>query len=224
MVLQFVIIWAVAIFGFQILLKILEKPVPETAFIEYKANREALLTGNPDRAALQSIGRSALTVLSKVSIGPEYREALDNCVSWLAYELADESLRESFVTAVTDFETIASSAELNDPAYLSAKAEVSAYARDLFGFADNDVRAKIAPLEIKSGLMNSFGEKEKAVTDSAMNLYLIHNRSVLTDTNFLGFPFHYFYTAVFLLILFVGLCWLYCIRTDMFNKKYGIED
>ena len=57
-----------------------------------------------------------------------------------------------------------------------------------------------------------------------MGLYLIHNRSVLTDTKFLGFPFHYFYTAVFLLILFVGLCWLYCIRTDMFHKKYGIED
>jgi len=26
------------------------------------------------------------------------------------------------------------------------------------------------------------------------------------------------------LILFVGICWLYCVRTDLFNKKYGIED
>ena len=72
--------------------------------------------------------------------------------------------------------------------------------------------------------MESFDTESRDVVAEAMGLYLIHNRSVLTDLKFLGFPFHYFYTAVFLLILFVGLCWLYCVRTDLFNKKYGIED
>jgi putative solute:sodium symporter small subunit len=72
--------------------------------------------------------------------------------------------------------------------------------------------------------MESFEDSERAQLTGIMGLYLIHNRSALTDAKFLGFPFHYFYTAVFLLILFVGLCWLYCVRTDMYNKKYGIED
>ncbi len=87
-----------------------------------------------------------------------------------------------------------------------------------------DIRVKIAPLEVHSSLLESFNDENRKVFMEAMDLYLVHNQSVLTDTNFLGFPFHYFYTAVFLLILFVGLCWLYCVRTDMFNKKYGIEE
>jgi putative solute:sodium symporter small subunit len=95
---------------------------------------------------------------------------------------------------------------------------------EIFNLHPLDVRGKIAALEVKSSLMGSFDANSRKIFEEAMELYLIHNRSVLTDTIFLGFPFHYFYTAVFLLILFVGLCWLYCVRTDMFNKKYGIED
>lgn len=57
-----------------------------------------------------------------------------------------------------------------------------------------------------------------------MKLYMTHNQSVLTNAKFLGFPFHYFYTAVFLLILFVFLCWLYCVITDRVNIKLGLEE
>jgi putative solute:sodium symporter small subunit len=56
-----------------------------------------------------------------------------------------------------------------------------------------------------------------------MQLYLVHNRSVLTDARFLGFPFHYWYTAQFLLILFVGLCIIYASFIDRLHKKYNIE-
>lgn len=59
---------------------------------------------------------------------------------------------------------------------------------------------------------------------AAMELYLTHNRSGLTDTRFLGFPFHYWYTAQFLLILFIGLCLIYARATDKMNKRLGIED
>jgi putative solute:sodium symporter small subunit len=57
-----------------------------------------------------------------------------------------------------------------------------------------------------------------------MEKHLTHNRSVLTDTKFLGFPFHYFYTAVFLLVLFVGLCLVYCRLMDDLSAKYGMEE
>jgi len=95
---------------------------------------------------------------------------------------------------------------------------------NLFDLEPHDVRVKIAPLEVKSSLLETFDAGNRDVFVEAMGLYLFHNRSVLTDSKFLGFPFHYFYTAVFLLMLFVGLCLLYCLRTDLFNKKYGIED
>jgi putative solute:sodium symporter small subunit len=57
-----------------------------------------------------------------------------------------------------------------------------------------------------------------------MTKYATHNQSVLTDFAFLGFPFHYFYSGVFLLILFVFLCWLYCIRLERLQKKYSIHE
>ena len=107
---------------------------------------------------------------------------------------------------------------------MAEKEKLIALLRGIYDLHPNDVRAKIAPLEVHAGMMETFNDENKAVFEEAMGLYLVHNRSVLTDTKFLGFPFHYFYTAVFLLILFVGLCWLYCVRTDMYNRRYGIED
>jgi putative solute:sodium symporter small subunit len=57
-----------------------------------------------------------------------------------------------------------------------------------------------------------------------MKLYLIHNQSFLTDFKFLGFPFHYWYTAQFLLILFVVLCLIYAVTIDKINKEYNVVE
>jgi putative solute:sodium symporter small subunit len=122
---------------------------------------------------------------------------------------------EDYAATITD---------ISDESYVAKKNELIPVLAGLFALSELDVRSKIAPLEVKSSLMESFDDSDRDQMVETMGLYLIHNRSVLTDAKFLGFPFHYFYTAVFLLILFIGLCWLYCVRTDMFNKKYGIED
>lgn len=225
MVLQLVLIWAVAIFGFQILLRILEKPTPEPAYIQFETSWKNIEAGEPVTADFQNAGQAALSVLGKVAIDPEHRKVLDNAVSWMAFQLADGAQKGILKAAVSDFEKIAESTQIiTDADYVAAKNKLIPVLVDLFNLQPLDVRGKIAPLEVKASLMESFNAGSRDLFAEAMGLYLIHNRSVLTDFKFLGFPFHYFYTAVFLLILFVGLCWLYCIRTDMFNKKYGIED
>ncbi len=225
MVVQLVLIWAVAIFGFQILLKILEKPTPEPAYILFESSWGNLESGNFEITDLQNISQSALSVLGKVAIEPEHRVVLDNAVSWMAYQIADGTKKNDLVAAVKEFEEIAATiTDISDETYLEMKNSLILVFSNLFNLSPLDVRGTIAPLEIKSSFMESFDADSRDVFVEVMGLYLIHNRSVLTDATFLGFPFHYFYTAVFLLILFVGLCLLYCIRTDMFNKKYGIED
>jgi putative solute:sodium symporter small subunit len=225
LVLQFVLIWAVAIFGFQILLKILEKPTPEPAYTVYETNWDDIQAGNMEVTNLQNVSQSALSVLGKIAIDPGHRQALDNAVSWMAYNIADSIQKQRLIVVVKEFEDIASvTVNVTDDAYVGKKNQLIPVLREIFNLHPNDVRGKIAPLEVKSLLMESFDADNRKIFEQAMGFYLIHNRSVLTDTKFLGFPFHYFYTAVFLLILFVGLCWLYCVRTDMFNKKYGIED
>lgn len=225
MVLQFVLIWAVAIFGFQTLLKILEKPKPEAAYLLYEKSWPLIEADNADLEDFQSAAQAALSVLGKVHIQPAHRNALDNAVSWFAWQIADSSQQLELLAALADFEEAAASIEVvTDQDYVAKKQVLLPILANLFGLAPTDVRGKIAPLEIHSSLMQSFDDENRKVFVDAMELYLVHNQSVLTDTKFLGFPFHYFYTAVFLLILFVGLCWLYCMRTDMYNRKYGIED
>ena len=225
MVLQFVLIWAVAIFGFQTLLKILEKPTPEPAYLLYEKSWPLIEAGNADLLDYQSSAQAALSVLGKVHIQPDYRSALDNAVSWFAWQIADSAQQEALSAALSDFESQAASIELvTDESYVASKALLIPILGELYGLAPSDIRQKIAPLEVHSALLESFDDENRKVFVEAMELYLVHNQSVLTDTIFLGFPFHYFYTAVFLLILFVGLCWLYCMRTDMYNKKYGIEE
>ena len=223
MVLQLALIWVVAIFGFQITLKIIEKPVPEPAYTLFESSWKGIESGNPTVTDLQGAGQAALSVLGKVAIDPGHRELLDNAVSWMAYQISEQ--KDELKSAVAEFEEIAASTTVvTDETYVAEKNELIPVLAGLFDLNALDVRAKIAPLEVKSSLMESFNDSSRDQMVETMGLYLIHNRSVLTDTKFLGFPFHYFYTAVFLLILFVGLCWLYCVRTDMFNKKYGIED
>lgn len=225
MVVQLVLIWAIAIFGFQILLKVIENPTPEPAWDIYKSAWEEIEAGSTDAGLLKEASQSALSVLGKVAIDPVHREALDNMISWSAYNIADSDQRALLLQKLESFEIIA--AVTDDPTagdYVDAKNELIPVLQEIYGLEPYDVRGKIAAVEIKSSLMQLFNDENRKMFLDAMDLYLIHNRSVLTDTKFLGFPFHYFYTAVFLLILFVGLCWLYCIRTDMFNKKYGIED
>ena len=101
MVVQFVLIWAVAIFGFQILLKILEKPTPEPAYLLYEKSWPAI-----------EAGRSYMTDLSRLGTGSTFSTgkgytfslltgaALDNAVSWFAWQIAD-SLQQEMLLCCT---------------------------------------------------------------------------------------------------------------------------
>lgn len=222
---QLILIWVVAIFGFQILLKVIEKPTPEKAWEIYQVHRDKLEAGSTEPSVLVPVSRSALSVLGKVAIDPEHRHALDNMISWSAYRIADSAQKAVLTDKLSAFEAVAATTEvITADDYVAAKNDLIPVIQEIFGLSPSDVRGKIAAVELHSSMVDSFGDENRKLVREAMDFYLIHNRSVLTDTVFLGFPFHYFYTAVFLLILFVGICWLYCVRTDMFNKKYDIED
>jgi putative solute:sodium symporter small subunit len=225
MVVQLVLIWAVAIFGFHFLLKVLSKPTPQPVYALYEESWPAITAGNATVSEYQQSAQAALSVLGKVSIQPQHRQALDNAISWFAWKVADSAQQSQLLPELIAFESIAAEiTDIRDTRYVEQKMKLVPVLAGLYGLDPVDVRAKIAPLEVHSSMLESFSEENRNLFMESMDLYLIHNRSVLTDFRFLGFPFHYFYTAVFLLILFVGLCWLYCVRTDMFNRKYGIEE
>lgn len=225
MVVWLVLIWFIAIFGFQILLRFIEKPTPESTFVTFENIWENVLGGSVTDAELQEFGKSTLSVLGKINILPDERKALNNAISWSVFNLTPTNDRAEVVSKINEFENLKESiTNISDPNYVMIKSELSQKISPLLNLSNMDIRSRILPLELVSENINQLTERSKSAIPQIMQKYLVHNQSVLTDTKFLGFPFHYFYTAVFLLILFVGLCLLYCVKTDQLNAKFNIVD
>jgi putative solute:sodium symporter small subunit len=225
MVVWLISIWAVAIFGFHFLLKAIEKPTPEPELLVFNEVWENVKKGNASNEELLKFAQATLHVSGKVFIKTHHRAALDNGITWATFQLADSSQKVAINESLLKFEAAAKSASaVTDRDYIEAKLELGAMAQQVLQLNPANVLAKILPLELRSSGMLEFTEANKATVEACMPLYTIHNQSVLTDTKFLGFPFHYFYTAVFLLVLFIGLCWAYCYKVDKYNASIGLAE
>lgn len=222
---KLILIWAVAVFGFHFLLRAIEKPTPEEAYVKYEQVWESISSESATIDEMQVFANTTLSVLGKVFIKPEEKSALSNALSWTTFQLADSSQKALLEEQLAEFEKLRSEdISISDPAYIGAKDQLASLASGIIGLDRSDVRSKLISVSLSSAQLESFSETSKSMIPTIMSTYLIHNQSVLTDFKFLGFPFHYFYTAVFLLILFVFLCWLYCVRVDAMNVKLDIEE
>jgi putative solute:sodium symporter small subunit len=224
-VLLLVSIWAVAIFGFHFVMRAIEKPTPEPELVTFNSVWESVQTGNASEEELKQFANSALHVAGKVFIKTEHRNALDNGISWVSMQLADSAQKIALKNAAISFNEASKNAEsVSDQTYIKAKNELGGIAQQIIGVEPGSTLYHILPLEINAEGFDAFTDENKKIVAAAMPLYMIHNQSVLTDTKFLGFPFHYFYSAVFLLILFIALCYAYCVMIDKYNKKMEIAE
>ena len=222
---KLILIWAVAVFGFHFLLRAIEKPTPEEAYIKYEQVWENVYVEIASVEEMQTFAHTSLSVLGKVFIKPNEKASLDNAVSWVTYQLADSTQKVLLVEKTKEFEKIKEEiTSISDPKYIETKKALSDLGSTILGLQKTDPRTKIISVELVSSEMESFKTENKDMIPVIMPTYLIHNQSFLTDFKFFGFPFHYFYSAVFLLVLFVFLCWLYCVRVDAMNIKLDIEE
>ncbi len=218
-------IWAVAIFGFQTLLKILEKPTPEKALTEFNEVWGAIEKNEASKEELQTFASSVLSVLGKNSLQIKDREMLNASLSWGMFRLTPPSIEQKLKNAINDLnQKKAELQSLTDTEYIKAKTDIVEMTASYAGLPEHTVKAKLIPLSLISSVTEQLDASLVRETPKIMKKYCTHNQSVLTDIRFLGFPFHYFYTAVFLLILFIGLCWIYCIRIQSLNKKLGLAE
>ncbi len=217
LILTLVSIWAVTIFGFQILLKIIEKPTPEESYKQYELVWDNLKSGKANNAEKQVFVKSALSVIGKIVIAEEDKMVLNSAISKITMELVPEAEKNNFISKIENFK----SKTIGDSDYQEIKKELSEITAKYIGVKPHTLEAKLIIFGLSAD-ENSVIDSEKI--EAVMSKYLIHNQSFLTDFKFLGFPFHYFYTAVFLLILFIGLCLYYCIAIDINLKKLGIKE
>ncbi|MDF1571201.1 MAG: DUF4212 domain-containing protein [Bacteroidales bacterium] len=166
-----------------------------------------------------------MSVHGKVAIEEDERSLLAVSMNWSFFELLPDEQRSCMLEEVAALEEIkAGITDITNPEYVEAKSNLRKSAAPVFGLESKDPRNVLLPVELTTRNINSLSDEAKSDLPGIMKKYLVHNQSFLTDARFLGFPFHYFYSAVFLLILFVGLCWLYCVRADRRNVLLGIED
>ncbi len=227
LVLTLVLVWAIAIFGFHFLLRFLEKPTPEPALGIFEKAWPAVQAGNPTVDNQVKFADSLLSVLGKSSIisDKERRAVLVKAISWTVYNLVDAEKRPELIANIGEFATIRESAEtLKDQAYVDGKAVIISMVAPVLKLKPYSIKAQILPFVLDKEGMKGISDEDKAKIPGIMKRYLIHYRSFLTDTNFLGFPFHYFYTAIFLLVLFVALCWIYSFKIDRLHTKMGTFD
>lgn len=210
-------VWAVCIFGFQILLKIVEEPVPEMAYVEYQGVWDQVKSGQASDPEKQVFIKSALSVLGKVTLKPEDRAHLNSAVSKFTYELAGEIQKVNLSNKIE----ILRGTAFGKLDYPNQKSDLGSLAAKVINVEPYSLEAKLLPVELAAASSLTLNTE---MVEMVMSKYLIHNQSFLTDYIFLGFPFHYFYTAVFLLILFVAICLYYCIATDKAMRRLGIEE
>lgn len=250
-ILSIILIWAVCAFGFQFLLLILEKPTPEKSLIIYERVADRVMNGEATINEKQAYAGSLLMVLGK-TIKPEDRMLLDNALTTTVYQLLEDSAEQAMLLekliplsekraelialktawdeqSVRYVDYKKSSLVLNDQIvelkdnlglFLNSVSDKLILADDKFG----QVKLIWLPYELRARAILESQPVDKAKIDKVMKLYLTHNQSFLTDFRFLGFPFHYFYTAVFLLVLFVLLCVMYAYRIQQLHRKFGMEE
>lgn len=119
----------------------------------------------------------------------------------------------------------------DDNGYTEAKALLDQSKREIinqvsaiYGYAPSSLESTIITFNLTGADVEQLSENDINSLPGIMKLYLIHNQSFLTDFKFLGFPFHYFYTAEFLLILFVLLCVLFSWRIERLQKRFNIVE
>ena len=209
LIITLAVIWAVAVFGFQILLMLLNQPTPEKNFTTFESIWPAIVE-NTDTGieTKQDFSRILLSVLGKnIAVKENHKTVLMKALSWTVYSMLSDSVKPILKSEPID--------------------ETIKIAKETIGLAStgfDKIMADLLPISLIKVETDQLCEKCKAELPKIMELYLVHNQSVLTNFTFIGFPFHYWYTAQFLLIMFVVLCLIYAKQIDRINQKYDFVE
>lgn len=231
-ILTMLLIWATAVFGFQILLKTIEKPTPEKSLTVFEEIWPAALSTDLKSVKYTDLLNSVVLVKGKNIVKPEHQETLNAAISCITFSVMPDSVQNLVKGMIAEMaslkEKLGSSKDQEfldlKSAILGTENTITEITSNYTGLKKGSLEEKILAVSLRPEYPGSLSDVSLSSLPQIMSLYLTHNQSVLTDTKFLGFPFHYFYTAVFLLILFVCLCIIYNLLVEWRLNKEGISE
>lgn len=231
-ILTMLLIWVVAVFGFQFLLRAVQKSTPEKALTLFESTWPAMLEGENTRVDYPTFLRSLVLVKGKSTVIPEHQIILSNAISRATYNAVPDSAETIIKRGIAETGSLKQQlVNTSEKEYIDIKTRIGELNRDLVlvcqpytAFVPGTLEADVFTSSLKETCPESFHDSAYMRLPEIMQLYLTHNQSVLTDTPFLGFPFHYFYTAVLLLVLFIVLCIVYNLLIEWRLNKEGISE
>jgi len=231
-ILTMLLIWAVAVFGFQLLLRVMEKPTPEKALTMFESTWPAVRSGDLTTTDSKTFLHALVLVKGKNTVKPEDQQVISNAISCVTFKNMPDSLGALLTGGIVELKSLqAKLGTAKDQEYLDVKSSIAEKILTLIdisepysGFSQGSLEAAIFIGSLNDNYPATFDDITYTRLPEIMKLYLTHNQSVLTDTILLGFPFHYFYTAVFLLILFVALCIIYNLLIEWRLTKEGVVE
>ncbi len=231
-ILTILAIWATAVFGFQFLLRAIEKPTPEKALTMFESVWPAVHSGMQGESELETLLHSIILVKGKNIVKPEDQKVLSDAINTIFYIVVPDSIKTRIIMQTSGLNELKKRLSgLRDQEYLDVGARIREEAGSLrktvasfVGLKEGSNEAVILVSSLQATYNESLSDDVINRLPGIMKLYLIHNQSWLTDKKFLGFPFHYFYTAVFLLILFIALCIIYNKMIEAKLEKDGIVE
>ncbi len=202
-------VWFVGVFGFQFLLLLLNQPTPEKSYEKFQAVYPAVVE---DAAATPEMktefAKSLLHVLGKnVALKDNHKVVLQNSLTWTLESMQPDSVKPVY------------NVEPNEELFNKAATDLN-----LQNSGFDKIMIDLLPTSLVKLDKANFPEEYKSELPAIMELYLVHNQNFFTDFIFLGFPFHYWYTAQFLLILFVVLCIIYAVSIEKANIKHNFVE
>ena len=231
-ILTILLIWAVAVFGFQFLLRGIQKSTPEKALTIFESTWPAVLTGVFTPVNYKPFLNSLVLVKGKNIVKPMDQKVLSDAITCITFKIIPDSVKTVLLSGISELKSLKARLVLvKDQEYLEMKTMIGEKNKALTDisapysdFKHGSLEAAIIINSLEEKYPESFDDISFARLPEIMKLYLTHNQSILTDSKFLGFPFHYFYTAVFLLILFIALCVIYNILIERRLIKDGIVE
>jgi uncharacterized membrane protein len=225
-------IWALAVFGFQILLRVIEKPTPEKTLTLFEAEWSHATGDSGGEADYQALLHSLLMARGKITVSAADQQLLSEAISNVTFMLVPDTIKSALNDRVSELEAMhAEIATLKGQPYMDLKFRIQDASKGIIamlepytGFGTDKLEAPILAASLQLNYPGSLTDSSFDRLPDLMKLYMTHNQSVLTDTKFIGFPFHYFYTAIFLLVLFVVLCIVYNKLIEWRLNKQGIVE
>lgn len=222
-----VIIWAIAVFGFQFALVILNKPTPEANYHIFEEVWPGIADGSSATpAAKKQFARVVLSVLGKnvalkKSATVDHVTPLREALTCTTAQLLTPETKATFLDSLKN---------PTDNTGRDTAVALAVQALELKNSGFEKLMIDLLPMSLVSIESSQLSKATKAAiagsddSPGIMKTYLLHNQSILTDFRFIGFPFHYWYTAQGLLILFVLMCFVYAVFIERIHKRYGFAE